>query len=68
VKGAQAGKAMHLMTPDAFVNKVIEKESLVVLDVRTPAEAAIYGATLPGTLVIPYKRVVYCSQPRSHTD
>ena len=53
VKGAQAGKAMHLIGPDAFVNKVIDKEPLVVLDVRTPAETAIYGATLPGTLVIP---------------
>ena len=53
VKGAQAGKAMHLMKPDAFVNKVIGKEPLVVLDVRTPAETAVYGSTLPGTLVIP---------------
>jgi len=53
VKGAQAGKAMHLMKPDAFVNKVKEKKPLVVLDIRTPAETGVYGATLPGTLVIP---------------
>jgi rhodanese-related sulfurtransferase len=53
VKGAQAGKAMHLMKPDAFVKKVVEKQPLVVLDVRTPAETAVYSATLPGTLVIP---------------
>jgi rhodanese-related sulfurtransferase len=53
VKGAAAGKAMHLMSPDAFVQKVVEKQPLVVLDVRTPAETAIYSATLPGTLVIP---------------
>ena len=53
VKGAGAGKAMHLMKPDAFVNKVKSKEPLVVLDVRTPAETGIYSATLPGTLVIP---------------
>ena len=53
VKGAQAGKAMHLMKPEAFVNKVVEKQPLVVLDVRTPAETAVYTSTLPGTLVIP---------------
>jgi len=53
VKGAQAGKAMHLMKPDAFVKKIVEKQPLVVLDVRTPAETAVYTSTLPGTLVIP---------------
>ncbi|TNG03552.1 MAG: rhodanese-like domain-containing protein [Gammaproteobacteria bacterium] len=53
VKGAKAGKAMHLMKPDAFVNKVKAKKPLVVLDIRTPAETGIYSATLPGTLIIP---------------
>ena len=53
VKGAGVGKAMHLMKPDAFVKKAKSEESLVVLDVRTPAETGIYSATLPGTLVIP---------------
>lgn len=53
VKGASAGKALHLMKPDAFVKSVIEKEPLVVLDVRTPAETGIYSATLPDTLNIP---------------
>jgi len=41
VKGAAAGKAMHLMMPDAFLNKVKAKEPLVALDVRTPAETGI---------------------------
>jgi rhodanese-related sulfurtransferase len=53
VKGAGAGKALHLMKPDAFINKAKEKEPLIVLDIRTPAETSIYSATLPGTLVIP---------------
>jgi rhodanese-related sulfurtransferase len=53
VTGAQAGKAMHLMKPETFVDKVLEKAPLVVLDVRTPAETAVYTSTLPGTLVIP---------------
>jgi len=52
VKGAGAGKAMHLIKPDDFLNKVKAKEPLVVLDVRTPAETSVYSATLPGTLVI----------------
>jgi rhodanese-related sulfurtransferase len=53
VQGAGAGKAMHLMSPEAFVNKVKAGEALVVLDIRTPAETQIFTASLPGTLVIP---------------
>jgi rhodanese-related sulfurtransferase len=53
VKGAGAGKALHLMKPDAFLNKVIAKESLVALDVRTPAEIGVFTSILPGTLTIP---------------
>ena len=53
VKGATAGKALHLIKPDAFLNKVKAKEPLVALDVRTPAETGIYSVTLPGSLVIP---------------
>ena len=53
VKGAEAGKALHLMAPEVFLNKVKAKESLVVLDVRTQAETGIFTATLSGTLVIP---------------
>ena len=52
VKGAGAGKAMHLIKPDGFLNKVKAKEPLVVLDVRTTAETGVYSATLPGTMVI----------------
>jgi len=53
VKGAGAGKALHLMKPDAFLNKVKAKEPLVVVDIRTPAETGVYSATLPGSLLIP---------------
>ena len=53
VKGAGAGKALHLMKPDAFLNKVKAKEPLVTVDIRTPAETGVYSATLPGSLVIP---------------
>lgn len=53
VKGAGAGKALHLIAPDAFLEKVKTGESLVALDIRTPAETGIFSASLPGTLVIP---------------
>ena len=53
VKGAGAGKALHLMKSDAFLNKVKAKEPLVVVDIRTPAETGVYSATLPGSLMIP---------------
>lgn len=53
VKGPAAGKALHMMKADVFVDKVKAKEPLVVLDIRTPAEMGIYGATLPGSLAIP---------------
>jgi len=53
VKGAGAGKALHLMKPDAFLNKVKAKESLVALDVRTPAEIGVFTSILPGSLMIP---------------
>jgi rhodanese-related sulfurtransferase len=53
VKDAGAGKALHLIPPDVFLNKVKAKEPLVVLDIRTPAETGVYGVTLPGALVIP---------------
>ena len=53
VQGAGAGKALHLITPEAFLDKVTANEPLVVLDVRTPAETDVYGMTLPGRLMIP---------------
>ena len=53
VKGAGAGKALHLIKPDALLNKVKAKEPLVVLDIRTPAETGVYSVTLPGSLMIP---------------
>jgi rhodanese-related sulfurtransferase len=53
VKGAGAGKALHLIKPDALLNKVKAKEPLVILDIRTPAETGVYSVTLPGSLMIP---------------
>lgn len=53
VQGAEAGKALHLISPGQFIERVQAGEEMVVVDVRTPAEAAVFGMTLPGSLVIP---------------
>jgi rhodanese-related sulfurtransferase len=53
VKGAGAGKSLHMLMPDYFLDKIKAKEPLVALDVRTPAETDVYSVTLPGALLIP---------------
>ena len=53
VKGAKAGKELHLMTVEAFVDGVKRGKDLVTLDVRTPAEAGIFTMALPNSLAIP---------------
>lgn len=53
VKGKAAGKALHLMKPEAFLNKVKAKEPLVVLDVRTPAEFGVFTTSVSGTMWVP---------------
>ena len=53
VEGAKAGKALHLLNPEEFVDKVNAGETLVALDVRTPAEMRVFSATLAGSLRIP---------------
>ena len=53
VKGAEVAETLHMMKPDAFLNKVKAKEPLVVIDIRTPAETDVFTTTLPDTLVIP---------------
>ena len=41
VKSAGAGKALYLIPPDVFLNKVKTKEPMVAIDIRTPAETGI---------------------------
>ena len=53
VKGAKAGKQLHLMPPDVLVAKVRAGEPLIGLDVRTPNEAGMFTAAMPGSLAIP---------------
>ena len=53
VAGAKAGKELHLIKVDAFVDGIKKGKEFVALDVRTPAEAGIFTMSLPNSLVIP---------------
>lgn len=48
-----AGKGLHCMKPEAFMNKVKGGEPMLTLDVRTEAETQILGSALPDSLRIP---------------
>lgn len=53
VHGAQAGKALHMIKPEALVARVKKGETIVALDVRTPAEFGFYGIRMPDAMAIP---------------
>ncbi len=53
VAGAKAGKALHLMGPQVFLDKLKTGVPIVTLDIRTPAEMSVFTSALPGNLTIP---------------
>jgi rhodanese-related sulfurtransferase len=53
VQGAGAGKALHLMPPEVFVDALKSGEPMIAVDIRTPAEMSIFTTVLPGSLAIP---------------
>ena len=53
VVGPDSGKALHLMSPEAFLKKVVTGTEYVVLDVRTPDETSIFGMNCKNKLIIP---------------
>ncbi len=53
VQGAKAGKELHLIAPDQFVNDVRSGRQYVTVDIRTPGETQFLTGNLPGHLVIP---------------
>jgi rhodanese-related sulfurtransferase len=57
VQGQKAGKALHLMKADQYLARVKAGEAMLTVDVRTPAEAAVLGMTLPDALAIPINRL-----------
>ena len=57
VQGPKAGKEMHLIKPDQFVNGVKAGTQYVTVDIRTPAETMFFTGNLPGHLVIPLNQL-----------
>ena len=53
VKGANAGKALHLIKPEMFIEGLKKGKRYVAIDVRTRAESVVYTMALPGSLRIP---------------
>jgi rhodanese-related sulfurtransferase len=57
VQGAAAGKALHLMPMEKFIQGLQSGKPMVALDVRTPGETRVFGMTMPGSLAIPANEV-----------
>ena len=53
VKGQNVGKALNVMTPQVFVNRLKLQAKMVPIDIRTPSESGIFGLLTPGSLQIP---------------
>ncbi|WP_296809229.1 rhodanese-like domain-containing protein [Thiocapsa sp.] len=52
-EGAQTGKGLHCLKPEAFMNMIKWDEPVTTIDIRTPAEAKVFSTVLPGHLSIP---------------
>ncbi|RKT44223.1 rhodanese-like domain-containing protein [Thiocapsa rosea] len=52
-QGAQAGKGLNCIKPEAFVNMIKRGEPVATIDIRTPAEANVFSTALPEDLSIP---------------
>ena len=57
VQGPKAGKELHLINPEQFVNEVRAGQQYVTVDIRTPGETRFFTGNLPGHLVIPLKEL-----------
>ena len=57
VTGAEAGKALHLITPEVLVEDLKKGKQFVAIDVRTPREFGVFTMALPGSMVIPTNEV-----------
>lgn len=53
VHGVKAGKALHMVKSDEFVQRMKKGEVIVVIDIRTPGEFGVFGMTTPNTMTIP---------------
>ena len=62
VQGPKAGKQLHLIKPEQFVNQVRAGKELVTVDIRTPGETRFLTGNLPGHLVIPLSELFQADQ------
>ena len=57
VVGAGAGKALHFVKPNAFVEDIKSGKDIVAIDIRTPGETALFTMSLPNSLTIPANEI-----------
>jgi rhodanese-related sulfurtransferase len=55
--GSDAGKALHFISPGAFIENIREGKSFVAIDVRTSAETSVFSLSLPNSLNIPVDKI-----------
>jgi rhodanese-related sulfurtransferase len=53
VQGPKAGKHLHIIKPQQFVDQVRAGKDYVTVDIRTAGESRFFTGNLPGHLVIP---------------
>ncbi|OGK10781.1 MAG: hypothetical protein A2W80_03495 [Candidatus Riflebacteria bacterium GWC2_50_8] len=53
IKGEEVGKALHIISPEAFIEEYKSGKSFFAIDIRTPAETAIFTLSLPDSMKIP---------------
>lgn len=49
----RTGKSLHCVEPEALLKWLMQGEPVTGLDIRTPAETAVFGLALPDSLHIP---------------
>jgi rhodanese-related sulfurtransferase len=57
VRGAGAGKALHFMSPQSFIDDLEQGKPYVAIDVRTPAETGLFKLSLENSLAMPADQV-----------
>lgn len=55
--GAGAGRALHFMLPAGVAKDIRAGKDFVTIDVRTPAETAVFALSLPNSMTIPVNQV-----------
>ncbi|KAF1081260.1 MAG: hypothetical protein GQF41_2528 [Candidatus Rifleibacterium amylolyticum] len=53
IKGEEVGKALNIVSPEAFVEEYKSGKQFFAVDIRTPAETSIFTLSLPDSMKIP---------------